>query len=208
MAQSSNDYIFLGRGDNRPGKDYESNVDAPLTSEQTESDAEGMLDILRIVPLNTEALKAFDGVAKRSKNGKLDPLHDQYLHITGERSLGYDKENVRGSSGETTDEDPEPTMGLGGYYRVSFALPSVSKGPKWVMGRGSGKKFGPNRNVDILLVDPESKGLASLAAAHLYLEIHPHSGAWIIKAGASVKVEGESYSAKQAAVLRQSWGRP
>lgn len=61
------------------------------------------------------------------------------------------------------------------------------------MGRGSGGKFGPTRNVDIILVAPGTKGVGSLAAAHLYLRMYPESGVWRLTAGARVKVEDRSY---------------
>ncbi|KAL8793981.1 MAG: hypothetical protein Q9182_007640 [Xanthomendoza sp. 2 TL-2023] len=176
-------------------------MDSRLTSEQTESDAEGIQNILRIVPLNPPAQKAFDSVAKCVENRTLDPLHAQYLRITGTCQIGYQAENVRDGGGETTDEDVQPTTGLAGYYRVAFGLPSISKGPKWVIGRGSAKKFGATRNVDILLVGPHFKGVASLAAAHLFLGIHPQSGAWRITAGANLKVDDEPYPAGTEAYL-------
>ncbi|KAL8756637.1 MAG: hypothetical protein Q9199_002791 [Rusavskia elegans] len=179
------------------------NMDPCRTSEQTASDAEDMHDVFRIVPLNKEAREAFNGVAHSAKNGSLNPLHTQYLRITGKRSLGYDSEDVRGSGGETTDEDPKSTLVHVGYYRVNLALPSISKGPTWVVGRGSGQRFGPTRNVDIILVAPGTKGVRSLAAAHLYLRIHPHSGAWRITAGAKVRVEDKSYSSGEDVFLRQ-----
>lgn len=110
------------------------NVDRHAPMEQIAGDgSEDTQDVLRIEPSNKDARKAFDGVARSAKRGSLDPLHIQYLHITGKKSLlAYEPENVRGSGGETTDEDPSQSSVYTGHYRVNFALPSISKGPTWV----------------------------------------------------------------------------
>ena len=92
-------------------------------------------DILRIIPLNTEARGAFHTVAQSAKRGSLDPLHAQYVCISGERPLGYETANTGDNdSGETEDETPSrpPTMIIAGHYRVNFALPAVRTGPTWV----------------------------------------------------------------------------
>ena len=96
--------------------------------------SDGTQDILRIVPLNSDARKAFDGVAEAALDGSLHPLHTQYICITGKCSLGPDSKKVKRAVGESSDEESsEPsTMGHAGYYRVNFALPSISKGPIWV----------------------------------------------------------------------------
>ncbi|KAL8727250.1 MAG: hypothetical protein Q9166_006169 [cf. Caloplaca sp. 2 TL-2023] len=178
--------------------DGSSRQDPPQPSEEVQ-------DILRIIPLNTEARRAFHSVAQSAKEGSLDPLHAQYLCITGKRPLGYHSDDARNDSGETTDEAPSepPVMVHAGYYRVHFALPAVSKGPTWIIGRGSGQKFGPTRNVDILLIAPGTKGFPGLVAAHIYLGIHPDSGAWRIIAGAQVQVEDENYKLGEEVYLRQ-----
>ncbi|KAL8795423.1 MAG: hypothetical protein Q9182_007537 [Xanthomendoza sp. 2 TL-2023] len=199
MAQSLNEYIcpptqVIPRKEDPKRPKARPNLDFRYTSEQSEMDAEGVQTILRIVPDNIEARKAFNTVAQCLEKGTLNPLHAHYLCIIGTCSLGYELEDVRRSGGETSDEDVQPTMGLEGYYRLAFGLPSITKGPKWVIGRGSGKKFGPERNVDILLVAPDKRGISSLAAFHLYLGIHPISGVWRITAGANLKVEDEYYS--------------
>ena len=95
---------------------------------------EKLQDILRIIPLNTEAYRAFDSVAQSAKGGSLDPLHAQYLHIIGKRTLGPGLEDAGKDSGETTDEAPydPPVIVYTGYYRIRFALPAISKGPTWV----------------------------------------------------------------------------
>ncbi|KAL8956459.1 MAG: hypothetical protein Q9193_006030 [Seirophora villosa] len=170
------------------------------TPELVPPDSDEMQDVFRIIPLNKEARRSFDGVAQSAIDGSLDPLHAQYLHITGKGPLGYDSEGVdaRKSNGETTDDDPgePPTMVHAGYYRVHFALPSV-------IGRGSGKKFGPTRNVDILLLAPGTKTRQKVVAAHLLLGLHTQSGVWRMTAGAEVKVEDEIRLAGQSAFLHR-----
>lgn len=41
----------------------------------------------------------------------------------------------------------------------------------------TGQRFGAQRNVDIMLIAPGTKGFKGLAAVHIYLAIHPVSGA-------------------------------
>ncbi|KAI4280948.1 MAG: hypothetical protein L6R38_004051 [Xanthoria sp. 2 TBL-2021] len=170
-----------------------------------ESPANTVQNVFRIIPLNTEARRAFDSVALSVKKGSLDPLHAQYVCITGSQPLQYRAEGTANDSGETEDEAPSspPTMVIAGYYRFNFALPAVSKGPTWIIGRGSGLKFGPARNVDIILVAPGTKGFPGLAAAHVYLGIHLNSGAWRITAGADMLVEDEKYNAGEDVYLSQ-----
>lgn len=62
-------------------------------------------------------------------------------------------------------------------------------------------KFGPTRNVDIILIAPGTTGYPSLAATHLYLGLHPESGAWRIKAGGAIRVEDEDYNPGEAVYL-------
>ncbi|KAL8712077.1 MAG: hypothetical protein Q9220_003510 [cf. Caloplaca sp. 1 TL-2023] len=76
-----------------------------------------------------------------------------------------------------------------------------------VIGRGSGQKFGPTRNVDIILVAPGTTGFPGLAAAHVFLGMHADSGAWKITAGARMKVEDETYDAGKGVVLHKPKSR-
>lgn len=57
--------------------------------------------------------------------------------------------------------------------------------------------------MEIILIAPGTTGYPSLAAAHLYLGLHPESGAWRIKAGAEMRVEDEDYSPGEAVYLSQ-----
>ena len=70
------------------------------------------------------------------------------------------------------------------------------------MGRGSRKRFGPTRNVDIILVAPDIAGTCSPAAAHVLLGVHPESGAWRLMAGADCKVEDEDFLSGREICLR------
>ncbi|KAL8833376.1 MAG: hypothetical protein Q9176_008004 [Flavoplaca citrina] len=158
--------------------------------------SEKVQDILTVIPLNTEARRAFDTVAQSAKKGSLDALHAQYVCITGEQSLEHEAVDAGNETGETSEDETSthrPTIILTGYYRLQFGLAAVSKTPTWVIGRGSGKKFGPTRNVDIILVAPGAKSIQGLAAAHMYLGIRTDSGAWRITAGAKMQVEDKSY---------------
>lgn len=54
---------------------------------------------------------------------------------------------------------------------------------QFVIGRGSGKRFGLTRDVDILRAAGHKEFTKGLKAAHAYLKIHPISGAWLLQAG-------------------------
>ena len=58
-----------------------------------------------------------------------------------------------------------------------------------MIGRGSAQKFGDHRNVDILLAAPRSKLTQKVGAAHVFLSMNPSSGAWLLAAGAPMKVD-------------------
>ena len=90
--------------------------------------------ILTIIPQNTEARRAFNTVAQALKQGTLDPLHAQYVCITGTRPLGYHATHARNASGESEEDAPAtpPTIILTGHYRLKFSLAAVLKAPTWV----------------------------------------------------------------------------
>ncbi|KAL8856037.1 MAG: hypothetical protein Q9178_007346 [Gyalolechia marmorata] len=139
-------------------------------------------DILRIVPINTQARRAFDSLVRLKEAGKLHEAHAQHLHVTGMAPLDPCSDDALIESGVTTDEalsDHEARQRIvhRGYFRVRFNLPKVSKAPVWFIGKGSGRLFGPSRNVDILLAAPGSKDACGVRAAHTYLDIHRTSGA-------------------------------
>ncbi|KAL9098836.1 MAG: hypothetical protein Q9163_005572 [Psora crenata] len=156
-------------------------------------------DILKIIPRNFEAMRAFDSVVRLQKAGELSLGHAQFLQITGSYPSNRSTKGPPRNSDETTDELPSDDQGVfngptfyEGYFRVRFRQPLVTQGPKWVIGRGSGKKYGPSRNVDILLAAPGSKDTRGLHAAHAFLHIHKHSGAWLLGAGAEMTVKDQT----------------
>lgn len=163
-------------------------------------------DILRVIPLNTEARRAFDGVVQLNKNGALDQLHAQYLEVTGSHPLNRTSKHVPFDSDETTEEEAEASDEVivnEGFFRVRFRLPSVSERPRWVLGRGSCRKFGPSRNVDILLAAPGTKEARGLRPAHARLELHQNSGAWMLRAGDEVEVDDETIKPTERVALHR-----
>lgn len=146
-------------------------------------------DFLRFIPCNLQAKLAFSELIDRKKANMLGEHHLQYLVDNGRGPLRKNIVHQARSEGETTDEEypdePEaPDINLG-YFRVNFDCPSLTRGSKWVIGRGSEKKKAVNkvnRNVDILLAVPGSRYTKGLLAAHAYLSMHPESGIWMIYA--------------------------
>ncbi|KAL8837767.1 MAG: hypothetical protein Q9170_002385 [Blastenia crenularia] len=153
-------------------------------------------DILRLIPLNTEARRAFDSVVLLEKAGKLDEIHAQHIQVTGTGPLSCTSDDALTDGEMTTEEAPSDIGGLpiqrtvhNGYFRVRFDLPAVSQRPVWVIGKGSSKKKISSRNVDILLAAPGSKDAYGLRAAHAFLQLHRESGVWMLAAGAKVVVD-------------------
>ena len=160
-------------------------------------------DILRIIPFNSKAKKAFHDL--NVQRDTLDEHHRQYLVTTGKGVLAKENGRRARADGETTndeseDEDePDETIDvIQGYFRVNLECPCFSGALKWIIGRGSGKRYGPTRNVDILLAVPGSRETRGLKAAHAFLRMHPRSGVWMLYAGqegeektASVQLDGK-----------------
>ncbi|KAL8718560.1 MAG: hypothetical protein Q9225_004319 [Loekoesia sp. 1 TL-2023] len=160
-------------------------------------------DILRFIPSNTEAKEALSSLA-RLKDQMTIPKdfhedHLKYLEITSSSTSGSSHTKSTRPRDETPDEDSNDDSSkvtgqagsYEGYFRVHFDLPVVSNHLKWVIGRGSAQKFGPHRDVDILLAAPGSKLTRILSAAHVFLSINPTSGAWLLAAGAEIQVEDQ-----------------
>lgn len=61
-----------------------------------------------------------------------------------------------------------------------------------IIGKGSGKKYGPTRNVDILLAAPGSGLAPNARAIHAYLALHAESGVWLLRPSTEMTVEDES----------------
>ncbi|KAL8781356.1 MAG: hypothetical protein Q9213_006045 [Squamulea squamosa] len=167
-------------------------------------------DILKLTPSNTEAKDAFSHLAQlqNSTPPKLHEDHSQYIQVTSCRAKNDEDRAIARPDDETTEEDTDSSPELPnqqevfeGHFRVRFDLPTVSKHLKWIAGRGSAKKSGPRRNVDILLALPASKSDKTLAATHLILAMHKTSGAWLVHAGADIKLEGIRFQKGEAACL-------
>ena len=174
---------------------------SPTSAEQSSiqnamASAEDAHEFLRIIPDNNKAKQAFHGLVEKQLRQELDVHHAQYLVTRGRSPLrkGTSPSAARHSDETTDDEPAESPIAehlYHGYFRVSFDCPSLSGRVKWVMGRGSGKKFGPDRNVDILLAPPSSTYSSGLNAAHAFLSSHMASGVWLLRAGQSFVVEGK-----------------
>ncbi|KAL8716215.1 MAG: hypothetical protein Q9220_000120 [cf. Caloplaca sp. 1 TL-2023] len=156
-------------------------------------------DVLRILPENTEARRAFDGVVELQKSGDLSDDHAQYLAVTGSGKTDFriDQRERDETTDEASSDDQSSShmqLSYNGYFRVGFDSSTVSEGLErgrlhMSIGRGSGKKFGPTRNVDILLAAPKSKAARPLRSTHILLRIHGRSGAWLVTAAAEMMVE-------------------
>ncbi|KAL8710658.1 MAG: hypothetical protein Q9220_004882 [cf. Caloplaca sp. 1 TL-2023] len=162
-------------------------------------------DFLRLIPANTQARRAFDGVVRLQKAGNLDDLHAQHLQVTGMRPLSHiidEESDTTSDEGNVAMADSQGQRMLHeGYFRVGFHLPKVSKNPAWIMGRGSGKQKLPARNVDILLAAPGSEDARGLRAAHALLHLHGESGAWLLEAQAGTEVEDRMLDPEEAVPL-------
>lgn len=155
----------------------------------------GNEDILRIVPSDHRAQVAFHELALKNNEGILHEHHAQFIVIR-ERKLassshGYDPEPSDSANASSSSEAEEPIFE--GYFHVNFDCRPLTKGVKYVIGKGSSKS-GLTRNVDIMLAAPDSKYRRPLAAAHIFLGLHRESGAWTISAGGSCHDERSDLS--------------
>ncbi|KAL8836721.1 MAG: hypothetical protein Q9176_006142 [Flavoplaca citrina] len=120
----------------------------------------------------------------------------------------YMAANASNESGVTTDEDNR-TLSLSrpvyqGYYSVRLSLLRVAPAPSWIIGKGSGRKFGPTRNVDILLAAPGSGVAPNVRAIHAFLTLHAESGVWMLKPSITMTVEDESVDEAVALYRRKT----
>ncbi|KAL8921378.1 MAG: hypothetical protein Q9172_004042 [Xanthocarpia lactea] len=158
-------------------------------------------DVLRIYPSNTEAKKAFHSLARlKNVKSELKGMHEdhlKYVEVTGiskkDESCARDNEETPDEYTDTDDPGKEGHTELyEGFFGVHFDLPLVSNHLRWVIGRGSALKFGEHRSVDILLAAPGSAHTQKASTAHVFLSMHQSSGAWLLAAGAPMKVDDES----------------
>ena len=108
-----------------------SGKDVPGTSEE----ASVSRDILRLIPLNPEAKRAFDSVVRLEKAGDLSANHAQFLQVTSTHPFKHAPNRASRNSDETTDEFSTDDQGVinqrvtyEGHFRVRFRLPLVSRG--------------------------------------------------------------------------------
>ncbi|KAL8865517.1 MAG: hypothetical protein Q9198_009287, partial [Flavoplaca austrocitrina] len=73
-----------------------------------------------------------------------------------------------------------------------------------IIGKGSGRKFGPTRNVDILLAAPGSGVAPNVRAIHAFLTLHAESGVWMLKPSITMTVEDESVDEAVALYRRKT----
>ncbi|KAL8764725.1 MAG: hypothetical protein Q9209_007910 [Squamulea sp. 1 TL-2023] len=167
-------------------------------------------DILRLTPSNTEAKDAFSQLAQlqNSKPPRLHEDHSQYIQVTScrarndeDRATARPDDETTEEEGDSSPEQPNQQEVYEGYFRVGFDLPTVSKHLKWIAGRGSAKKSGPRRNVDILLAWPASESAKNMAATHFILSMHETSGVWLALPGADIHLEGKLFRQGEAACL-------
>ena len=92
-------------------------------------------DILRIIPLSSEAKRAFDSVVRSKQAGTLHENHARYVHTTGTAPLDAHSDASK-ESGVTTDEDDQ-SLSAGrsvyqGFYSVRLSLLRVAPALTWV----------------------------------------------------------------------------
>ena len=142
-----------------------------------------------MIPDNPKAGSAIRNLIKKKQGNELDHHRAKLLVENDKRLPVQTSGRQQGGSDETTDEDDhqdEVDDGVyDGYYSLTFDALSISL-MRWAMGRGS-KKFGPHRNVDILLAAPNSQQTGGLGSTHVILELNLVSGVWILRASQSFK---------------------
>ncbi|KAL8885386.1 MAG: hypothetical protein Q9215_006756 [Flavoplaca cf. flavocitrina] len=179
----------------------------PSSGESPPTASHDQPDILRIIPVSSEARRAFDSVARSKEAGTLHDNHAKYLQITGTAPLNAHTD-ASNESGVTTDEDNRtlsPSRPVyQGYYSVRLSLLRVAPAPSWIIGKGSGRKFGPTRNVDILLAAPGSGVAPNVRAIHAFLTLHAESGVWMLKPSITMTVEDESVDEAVALYRRKT----
>lgn len=75
-------------------------------------EADALQDILRVIPLNFEAKRAFDSVVRLEKAGELSAIHAQFVQLTGSHPLTSSLKNPPRDSDETTDEPPSDNQSV------------------------------------------------------------------------------------------------
>ncbi|MCJ1280546.1 hypothetical protein MMC21_008375 [Puttea exsequens] len=160
----------------------------PAPPPDTAEDTGSSLKVLRLIPHNNKAKLAFSSLVKNKL--KLNDHHIQYIVPTQKGYLFEGAAFNARPDDETTDDEAGDKLTQQevqlGYFGINFGSQRVASGVKWSMGRGSEKRFGPRRNVDVLLALPGTADSRSLFAAHAILKLHPDSGAWMLAAGQGI----------------------
>ena len=133
-------------------------------------------DILTITTKGGPAAVAFHELAVKKRNGDLEEHHAQFIVVTDKDLIS----NTQGFDSESAS-DNEVSIYCG-VFRLNFDCTPLSKGDKWVLGKGVGEKI-RSRNVEILLAAPGSRHRKHLTSAHAFLRMNMASGAWILHAG-------------------------
>ena len=91
--------------------------------------------ILRITPKGGPAAVAFHELTVKKRNGDLEEHHAQFIVVTDKDLIS----NTQGFDSESASD---------GFFRLNFDCTPLSKGIKWVLGKGVGEKI-RSRNVSI-----------------------------------------------------------
>ena len=142
-------------------------------------------EILRIIPINDVAKECFDDLVDQKLDGTLDEHHSQFVISTGLGILDKDYRSVKASKPAIEDESV-PKINEG-YFRIGFDTLPFGGGIRWVIGKTSSK--GDPRRTDILLANIFSDDAAKVKPAHLFLQLHLESGAWLLRAGGPAELD-------------------
>ena len=107
----------------------------------------------------------------------MDLHYAQFIAVTGKEFLsasGGDDAELEDTIEYPTSDEEVPIYR--GYFRLNFDCTPLSKGVKWVLGKGVGESV-RNRNVDIILAALGSRYRKYLASAYAFLRINIESGA-------------------------------
>ena len=114
---------------------YKAASAQPSSGESPPTASHDQPDILRIIPVSSEARRAFDSVVKSKQAGTLHENHAKYVQVTGTAPLNAHTD-ASNESGVTTDEDNQTLSAsrpvYQGYYSVRLSLLRVAPAPSWV----------------------------------------------------------------------------
>ena len=147
-------------------------------------------EIIRFYPQDAESQRFMHLLLGLADKGALDSHNMQFLYRTGRKIKVYHQDP------KLPDELEEGFFSVGWYGTYLF-------GPQtFTFGRGNATQIGPS--VDILLVPPEDLLGERIAAIHLILELHPHSGAWMVQPLSDIGVGRAEFVAGQLTCLSEA----